>query len=93
MQLKDLKHLKHLMPSFTEEIQKEAGLKEFKAGATKALSALKKAPKKAGEVATSALVRARSHPTVGKAIEMATDPLNSPDVGHAVTNLSRMLGH
>ncbi len=90
----DLKHLKPLMPSFTATLEKEAGIKDdLKAGTTKVLSALKTAPKKAGEVATSTAIKAQNHPKIRKAVELATDPLNTPDIGHAMSNLARMLGH
>lgn len=90
----DLKHLTPLLPAFVSELEKDAGIKDdLKAGTTKVLTALKSAPKKAGELTNKAVVKARSTPGVGKAIEMATDPLNTPDIGHTVSNLARLLGH
>lgn len=89
-----LKHLDAALPAFFEELEKEAGIKDdLKVGTKKLVSALKVAPKKAGEVARSAVLKAHSVPGIGKAVEMATDPLNAPDIGHTVGNLARMLGH
>ncbi len=89
-----LKHLAPLLPSFIDELEKDAGIRDdLRAGTTKVLSALKAAPKKAGEVATSTAVRAQTHPKLKKVVELASDPLNTPDIGHAVGNLARMFGH
>lgn len=89
-----LKHLGPMMPAFVSELEKDAGIKDdLKAGTTKVLSALKTAPKKAGEAAGKVALKAHSTPGVRKAIELATDPLNAPDIGHTVSNLARMFGH
>ncbi len=83
-----------MMPAFISELEKEAGIKDdLKAGTTKVLSALKVAPQKTGDMARKAIVKAQSNKVVGKAMELAADPLNTPDIGHAISNFSRMLGH
>lgn len=90
----ELKHLKPMMPAFLAELEKDAGIKDdLKAGTTKVLSALKSAPKKAGDAASSVALKVRSHPKLSKAVELATDPLNTPDIGHTISNVARMLGH
>jgi hypothetical protein len=90
----ELRHLESLLPSFMDELEKEAGLKDdLKIGTKRVLTTLKDTPRKAGEVARSAVLKAHSAPVVGKAIQMATDPINAPDIGHALSNITKMIGH
>lgn len=89
-----LKHLTDMFPAFLDELEKDAGIKDdLKAGTKKVLTALRSVPSTANKAALKAAVRAQSAPVVGKAIEMARDPLNTPDIGHAIGNLAKMMGH